>query len=1013
MESDSHLSNQPHRLNGRTISVLVFLLVLLIVCSWCFWPRGDTAERARQLLLSAQVQLEAEDFARAEKLACEALALFPGLSDATFVAADCAFAEQRYSDALKYLNDAEVLSTADGIPDQTDAQLAAMSGDLLHYHLHRFMDAEAAYRRSLSIDRTGHRANDGLARLLGLCARRHEAIQPILQLIKDGEDTDLLILLTQESGVLRNDEMLDAVERVNPDDANFRLARARLLGEAQQTNQAIEILKRLVMTSPEFSPAWAELMRLLVVAGDTAELAEWANRLPTDTSRFPEYWLARAHIAEESDDVSGAVRCYWELLGRRPESKLATYRLAHLLRRVDAPEASLFEARLEKLHSFESVQRRAFDSSRRSGVDDIVDLVVEAHEVGRLWEALALARLAASLDAHSESHRELLMTVQRDVSALPLELTSPAFNPRETIDLSRFPLPSGFTGSTTPTALESLQRTAATFRNDAATAGVHFTFRNHTQGSAERRMFEFTGGGIGVLDLDIDGFPDLVCAQGLDQPTSVVPASATSPRDVLFRNLDGKRFEVVTDHAGFDESISGIEFGQGVTIGDYNADGFPDIYIANIGRNALWLNNGDGTLTSVTIESTDASWTTSCLLADLNGDSLPDIYDVNYLAAPDLFDRICHHPDGSRSLCMPMDFSGAADRILLNDGTGQFVDGAHRVEGCDVPGPGLGIAAFDAVGNGRLSVFVANDTTPNFFLVPDDENRAGTFAMAEQGIVSGLALNADGKAEGCMGIAVGDVDGDGRLDLHVTNFLAESNTLYQQQEFRTFEDRSRHIGLSDLTYHVLGFGTQFLDANRDGILELFVANGHIDDLTATGRPYRMSPQLLHWDGVKFSMQSAQGTGEYFEQKWLGRSVVLLDWNRDGLCDVLVGHLDDAYALLTSTTANAGSGLTLRLIGVSSNRDAIGTTVEARVGDRLLVRQLTAGDGYMASNERKIIIGTGQSNRIDLLTVRWPSGAVQEFRDVPAAGEIWLREGDDLRSSERATPTLDLPSRSAH
>ena len=175
----------------------------------------------------------------------------------------------------------------------------------------------------------------------------------------------------------------------------------------------------------------------------------------------------------------------------------------------------------------------------------------------------------------------------------------------------------------------------------------------------------------------------------------------------------------------------------------------------------------------------------------------------------------------------------------------------------------------------------------------------------------------------------------------------------------------------------------------------------------------MSPQLLHWDGVKFSMQSAKGTGEYFEQKWLGRSVVLLDWNRDGLCDVLVGHLDDAYALLTSTTANAGSGLTLRLIGVSSNRDAIGTTVEARVGDRLLVRQLTAGDGYMASNERKIIIGTGQSNRIDLLTVRWPSGAVQEFRDVPAAGEIWLREGDDLRSSERATPTLDLPSRSAH
>ncbi|HIB63631.1 MAG TPA: VCBS repeat-containing protein, partial [Phycisphaerales bacterium] len=350
---------------------------------------------------------------------------------------------------------------------------------------------------------------------------------------------------------------------------------------------------------------------------------------------------------------------------------------------------------------------------------------------------------------------------------------------------------------------------------------------------------------------------------------------------------------MVADQAG----ISERGFGQGVTIGDYNSDGFPDVYVANIGGNTLWRNNGDGTFTNVTDTANLKSdeWTTSCVMADLNQDGLCDIYDVNYLTGSDIFDRVCKHANGSPALCMPFDFDGQPDRLWINQGNGQFHDATKELLSTVPNGKGLGIAVWDATGNGELSWVVANDTTPNFFFSPEKSpNDVVTFR--ERGILSGLAYNSDGKAEGSMGIALGDANQDGLTDLLMTNFLNESNTLYLGSPNEYFTDATRDYNLEDSSIPVLGFGTQFVDLDLDGVEELFVSNGHIDDLRKYGKPYRMRPQVLLSTEGKFTSLDGDNLGEYFQSEWLGRSVARLDWNRDGRDDLIVGHLDTPTAL---------------------------------------------------------------------------------------------------------------------
>ncbi|MGH7137486.1 MAG: CRTAC1 family protein, partial [Pirellulales bacterium] len=388
--------------------------------------------------------------------------------------------------------------------------------------------------------------------------------------------------------------------------------------------------------------------------------------------------------------------------------------------------------------------------------------------------------------------------------------------------------------------------------------------------------------------------------------------------------------------------------------------------------------------------SSDA-WTTSCLMADLNGDGLADLYDVNYVTGEGVFERTCDSA-GQPRVCQPSRFSPQLDRCWLNLGDGRFADRSAE-SGVDVAGGnGLGIVAADFQGTGRLSLFVANDQDANFYFINHGAAADGSPQFVESALLAGLAFDGQGKAQACMGVAAGDANGDGRLDLFVTNFYQEPNTLYLQHSAELFDDATAAAGLREPSYELLGFGTQFVDAELDGWPDLVVVNGHIDDFRQVGSPYWMRPQYFRNLGGRFVEIEGPQLGPFFTEPGLGRGLARLDFNRDGREDFVVSRLDMPAALVANNTPDAGHFLALRLVGTSSARDAIGTRVTVSVADKSWTRQLAAGDGYMASNQRQVVFGLGRTDRIDRLIVDWPGGTHQEWRQLTVDRETIAVEG---------------------
>jgi tetratricopeptide (TPR) repeat protein len=948
--TNDHYRPRSNRLK-RSIRIIVALVVVGGGWSvWHLWARP--AARAERLLTQARSSRSAGDASKAEQLAADALELNPTLAEA-----------------------------------------AMMIAELNHRQLHRLSAAEQAYLATLELDPDNIGANMGLVNLLALCARRREAVPYVLRLVRLGVATDDLVLLARESGVVHDPGKLELARKAAPDDPNPLVGLAWHESSSDRNKQAIELLQEAIQLQPDHAAAHVAMGQQLLKTRRFSELARWSKRVPPTAEEFAETWCLRARLAEEYGNRDVAIRCYWEAVRRAPELKAANFNLARLLADAgESEDAEQFAAHVRRIHELDTQQNRVLYPGSRGGIEPIVELAKKFEAVGRYWEAYGWCRMAVESDPSHENGRRYLEELRSKVEGIPLQMTIDAANVALAIELSNYPLPQFRKVAVSAINTNSDATSPISFRNDAATAGLRFRFFNGTDGESSRRMFEFTGGGIGVLDFDMDGFPDVFFTQGRHWPTDL-PAGDRSDR--LFRNRAGARFEDVTISARIRED----GFGQGVAVGDFNSDGFPDLLVANIGANRLWMNQGDGTFTDATSAAglDGDEWTTSCVLADFDGDGLSDIYFANYLTAEDVFKRVCTHADGTPRACSPFHFDGQPDRLWINDGNGRFTDATADVLSARPNGKGLGVAVWDAHGTGRLSLFVANDTTPNFFFA-NEGSKNGGLHLRECGIETGLALNENGKAEGCMGVALGDVDEDGQLDVHVTNFLSESNTLFKNTSDGQYADRTRALGLHFATYDVLGFGTQFLDSDLDGVLELFVANGHVDDLRETGRPYRMLPRLFRWDGRQFQGVHAATLGPYFRGKWLGRSVARIDWNRDGRNDLIVGHLADDSALLTNTTPDAGRFLSIRLIGVESSRDAIGTTVQVRFGDRTIVRQLTAGDGYQASNERRLIFGVGDAEKIDELTVRWPSGREQRFRNVSTQQEMLLTEQGKLLSA---------------
>lgn len=510
--------------------------------------------------------------------------------------------------------------------------------------------------------------------------------------------------------------------------------------------------------------------------------------------------------------------------------------------------------------------------------------------------------------------------------------------------------------------------------------GLEFVFDN---GASPRKLMpEATSGGGGWIDYDKDGWPDVYLPQGGDP----APASADGqPVDQLFRNLLGQRFENVTHQAG----LLNWRYGHGVVIGDFDNDGFEDVYISNVGEDVLYWNLGDGTFEDVTQAAgiSNELWASSAAWGDLTGNGLLDLYVCNYVDYDPFHPTACFDNDGKPGTCHPKDVGPVPNRCFINQGDGTFREEADA-RGLNGPGSkSLGVVIADLTGNGLPDVYVANDTTANHLFVNQGNGR-----FQEQALPLGAAMSGLGQFQASMGVAFGDYDRNGRPDLYVTHFTKDSNTLYRNLSEAGFSDATREVGLHLPTMNYLGFGTVMADFTLNGREDLFVSNGHIDDWRELNDDdWEMAPQVFSFDGSRWHEHS-QVAGDYFQHTYLGRAVATADYNKDGSLDLLVVHQNRPVGLLRNDSPR-GNWLQFEFVGTQSNRQGIGTEVTVLQTGEKWVSQLPGGTSYCASHQPLLVFGFGESAQPCDVEIRWPSGRRQTLTGVTVNQRVTVFEGD--------------------
>ncbi len=522
-------------------------------------------------------------------------------------------------------------------------------------------------------------------------------------------------------------------------------------------------------------------------------------------------------------------------------------------------------------------------------------------------------------------------------------------------------------------------------------SGVSFPYESGESGN----MFlgDTMGGGVGLIDYDGDGWLDLYFVNGCRFPFGPGPPPAPN---VLYRNQGDGTFEDVTERAG----VGGHGYGMGCAVGDFDQDGNDDLFVTGLGQTVLYRNRGDGTFEDVTERAgvgTDR-WSTAAGFGDLDGDGDLDLVVVTYVAAYPLDVPDCRDPTGRPIHCSPLRFEAQADLLFRNEGDGTFTDVSVESGIASAPeGRGLGLAIADLDDDGRLDIFVANDLSHDFLF-----RNLGGLRFEEQGMAAGVACNGSGRATSSMGVVAEDLDGDQKIDLFVTNFLNEPNTLFHNLGSGQFVDATLTANLQASSNAVTGFGAVAPDFDNDGRPDLFVANGHIDDQPWFNSPMAQPPQAF-WnrgDGRFAPVDTTESP--YLYRHVVGRGVAAGDLDNDGRVDLVVVHRDAPAVVLRNRTPG-GHWLGVRLRGTTSGRFPVGARVVCQVDGREHVRWLTSGTGYLAAHGPRLWFGLGASNRVDSLQVNWPSGRSQTWTDLPADQILELTEGTDDLGTNPAPP----------
>ena len=534
------------------------------------------------------------------------------------------------------------------------------------------------------------------------------------------------------------------------------------------------------------------------------------------------------------------------------------------------------------------------------------------------------------------------------------------------------------------------------FREAAAEVGLRF--QHFTGATGQYYLPEIMGSGAALLDYDGDGDLDVFFVQGTvlepgkkASDTTFPPAPGSPSGNRLFRNLlreTGKlRFADVTDQAG----LSHIGYGMGVAVGDYNNDGFPDLYVTSFGSNVLYRNNGNGTFTDVTREAgvEDAGWSASAAFVDYDRDGYLDLYVTHYLDFTVRGNKECWNAAGERDYCTPTAYKPVVHRLFHNLGNGKFQDVTQAAGIGSAIGPGLGVTCADFNGDGWPDIYAANDGMANFLWL---NNGNGTFR--EAALLSGAAYSADGVARAGMGVTAGDFDGSGNESIFVTNLSREGATLYRNNGRGEFTDTTLQFGLYRPTFAYTGFGVQWFDYDNDGRPDLFIANGAVtimESLRGTPYPFHQRNLLLHNEGQRFRDASAEA-GRPFQLSEVGRGAAFGDMDNDGRVDIVVSNNNGSARLLLNETPPIGHWLAVRLQGTKSNRDGIGARVAVlRQGRPVLWGHAHTDGSYLSASDIRVHFGLGDSSDASVL-VWWPDGSKEKWDTVAVDSLVTLREG---------------------
>lgn len=529
----------------------------------------------------------------------------------------------------------------------------------------------------------------------------------------------------------------------------------------------------------------------------------------------------------------------------------------------------------------------------------------------------------------------------------------------------------------------------------AAQAGV--TLLNISGGSRKDYLLEVAGNGAAFFDYDNDGDMDLLVVNG---STFEQFRQGGHPMVALYRNDGQGSFSEVTSRSGLNKK----GWGMGVCVADYDNDGFRDVYITAYGPNVLFRNTGEGTFTDVTMRAGvgDARWSTNCAFGDYDRDGNVDLYVANYVTLDEKItptrgiSSFCQYM-GMDVLCGPRGLPGEPDVLYGNNGDGTFTDVTQTAGIHDSGYYGFGVIFTDVNADGWPDIYVANDSTPNFLF---RNNRDGTFS--EVALEAGVALSEEGRAQAGMGVAVGDYDNDGSFDIFVTNFSQDANTLYQNNGDGTFRVVTFPAGLGESSLSYLAWGTGLVDLDNDGLLDIFVANGHIYpqiDQFALGSTFLERNQLYQNRGNGRFQKVTAETGDSLLTRNSSRGVAFGDYDNDGDLDILVINLDDRPALLRNEGGNSNHWLTLRLVGTKSNRDAIGARIAVEVGDRKQIAEVRSGGSYLSHNDFRVHFGLGQETQVKRLEVRWPSGLVETFENLRGDQFLQVTEGQGVEQRQ--------------